>query len=617
MSEFNNMQGVEEDSAQGSNTTAPPLNHTPLLINTPDTNKFAELPATKAMKTHVKNLISKYSRLQDRLLKYNALIDNENDAIDLSTVLKDENAVKAAKKFYQFRLLDIQSIRKDTLAEMDKVIAGQVVLLLLKDVQSDLNDIVTKVSAAPETLRQELTDYKNKALGMSLISEQDKQTYGPWWDQQITHNINKLNIFVMSCKAGATSAVSVVIDLVAKECHNICNNILFGDLGAPLQYEVQGPHNSKPTYEKEPAKKKGRSQRRRQQRRSQKREIDQSCEGNGIPQKGRTQGPEKARKQKVFVNVHLDRNIEIPSIVFRTLNLGANFQLASFPQARQIWQDWEKSKDKIVQKTTAKWEEKQGQKQGLNSFLNIVAAVNDRCIYNFKYINKALRCDKGLRTAVNINNAMRTVFNFLKENNLFVILADKNLGLTIVDEHWYDLKMREHFINTDAFSLITDWHSGAPGRNLTYMPYVTKAEFALRTCVFSTSFMNRGQAGIFMEKHWKWENCVVPQSYGLIKLHKEPRKLRYITPVTQWVNVLVAKWVVSYLQPYVDKMPTVLSSSKNFIPILEKCNARSLWVGTWDITDMYNRIDQDESIFMINLLACEKGWCSSSNRDNC
>src|SRR5436190_21992499 len=115
MSEFNNMQGVEEDSAQGSNTTAPPLNHTPLLINTPDGTKFAELPATKAMKTHVKNLISKYSRLQDRILKYNALLETEDTPTDLTQVLTNDDAAKAAKKLYQFRLLDIQGIRKNTL----------------------------------------------------------------------------------------------------------------------------------------------------------------------------------------------------------------------------------------------------------------------------------------------------------------------------------------------------------------------------------------------------------------------------------------------------------------------------------------------------------------------
>src|SRR3954447_14080910 len=580
---------------------------TPLLVDHSELGKLAELPATKAMKTHVKNLISKYSRLQTRLLKYNELLESGSDEDPIALKNTDE-AVKAAKKFYQFRLLDLQSIRKDTLAELDRSLAAHVVFFLHQDVNNDLKDIVSKVAAAPQTLRQDLEHYKNQALSSSLLMSQEKIKYEGWWDQQITHNVERLKTFCIACKAGATSAVSDLCEFIANKCFEINNDILFGNLGAPSIDQGQHSHQPESQIEKQiTQKKKGRSQRRRQKRRKQKTtdQYQTGWEREGIPQKGRTQGwsqkLQKTWKEQVFVNVHLDRNINIPSIVFRTLNLGANFQLAKIPQPEEIWQQWEKTKRTIVQK--AGWEfEQKGQKQSLIcSFNNIVAAVNDRRIYNLNYINKKLKSDKGLRTAANINNAMRTVFNFLQENNLFVILADKNLGLTIVDQTWYDIKMREHFNNTNAFEVITDWHTNVAGRGTSYMPYVTKAEFALRTVL--NNHLNRGQSGILMDKLWKWENCAVPQSYGLIKLHKEPRKLRYITPVVQWVNVLVAKFVVSKLQPYVDSIEWILSSSMNFIPILQKCTGRSLWVGTWDISDMYNQIDQDESIQMIKILA--------------
>ena len=101
-----------------------------------------------------------------------------------------------------------------------------------------------------------------------------------------------------------------------------------------------------------------------------------------------------------------------------------------------------------------------------------------------------LQSDKGLQKAANINKTMRNVFNFLVENNLFVILADKNLGLTIVDSNWYDLKMREHFNKVDAFEIISDWHGVAgqshPGQKISYMPYVTNAEFKLRDYLNTT-----------------------------------------------------------------------------------------------------------------------------------
>ena len=166
---------------------------------------------------------------------------------------------------------------------------------------------------------------------------------------------------------------------------------------------------------------------------------------------------------------------------------------------------------------------------------------------------------------------MRTVFNFLSDNNLFVILADKNLGLTIVDQDWYFENMQKHFDNDEAFDLVKDWHAiNMFGRKLTYMPYITQAEALLRTVV-NTYSPNEGATRVFMDKYWSWENHNIPQAYGLIKLHKDPRKLRFITPVTEWVNVLVAKFIALKFQRYVKQIDWILPSSKELVPILSNC----------------------------------------------
>ena len=39
----------------------------------------------------------------------------------------------------------------------------------------------------------------------------------------------------------------------------------------------------------------------------------------------------------------------------------------------------------------------------------------------------------------------------------------------------------------------------------------------------------------------------IPHAYGLIKLHKQPHKLRIITPVVNWINVKAAKFVADNL----------------------------------------------------------------------
>src|SRR5207253_10844926 len=101
-------ENVVAPSGSNTNDTA----QTPL--QPPKANKEfgkpSELPATKAMKTLIKNSVAKYQRLQDRLLKYTQHLDTEG------TGFADDSHMKAVKKFYQFRLVDIQRIRKDTLS---------------------------------------------------------------------------------------------------------------------------------------------------------------------------------------------------------------------------------------------------------------------------------------------------------------------------------------------------------------------------------------------------------------------------------------------------------------------------------------------------------------------
>src|SRR5205823_13395038 len=53
------------------------------------------------------------------------------------------------------------------------------------------------------------------------------------------------------------------------------------------------------------------------------------------------QGRQGKNKQKVFVNVASQQEISIPSYVFSTLNLGANYQLISFPFEQTRREEWQ------------------------------------------------------------------------------------------------------------------------------------------------------------------------------------------------------------------------------------------------------------------------------------
>ncbi|HZS42605.1 MAG TPA: reverse transcriptase domain-containing protein [Candidatus Paceibacterota bacterium] len=614
--ENNMIVDTELGVATGSTNTPHLQSSQPLPLNSESTptssfGRYAELPPTRAMKTFCKNLVSKYTRLQSRLLQYTDMKDGAD--ID-NGIITNPDKLKKIKKLYQFRLVDIPRLRKTTLAAMESTIAYHVVNGLGRDVQEELDQAKDTLAAAPNKLKAELEGCAQSAMSGSLLSEEDKRNlYEEWWKHQITYNVRQLEQFLIKCKAGATSAVSDLLDWLINELKSIFNNSFDLSVGSrPAKGKGHDPR------EPEPSQKKGPSQRRRQKRRQKKNKREGIREEQGEGQSSGPRSQTSISKQKVFVNVHSDKNIVIPNIVFRTLNLGANFQLASVPSQTSIWRHWENTKGQIQARATRYYQEKQGQtNQKINSSLiNVIDAVNDRRIYNLNYINKALQ-NKGLRKAANINSTLQVVYDFLVKNDLYVILADKNLGLTIVDKEWYHIHMRKYFDNTDAFQICSEWFDGNPsgeprlGRT-TYMPHLTVAENTLRNCVKRYN-KTEGFVYNFMEKYFDWKNHVVPQAYGLIKLHKEPRKLRYITPVVNWINVPVAKMIVEFLQPYLLDVPWVLQSSMQLVPELESISNRTIWIGSWDVSDMYNQIDQDESLWVLKMLAMEKGWWTSAN----
>src|SRR5256885_1529228 len=114
----NQQHQMDLDNVATGSTQTPadnPAPTPPATLTPPLKEKLSELPATKAMKTKVKNMFSKYGRLQDRLLKYKSLL--VDDASEDNCHLRDDTpaVLKAAQKLYQFRLVDVQTIRKDTL----------------------------------------------------------------------------------------------------------------------------------------------------------------------------------------------------------------------------------------------------------------------------------------------------------------------------------------------------------------------------------------------------------------------------------------------------------------------------------------------------------------------
>ncbi|CAB4445838.1 unnamed protein product [Rhizophagus irregularis] len=612
--------------AGGSNTHQVTLEDFPMIdVTTPaptqplslvsELGRLHELPPTKSMKVLVKNLVAKIDRLQKRVLRYTPLVTvGDADGWLYSPLSAAHHSVdhEQAKKLYQFRLVGIDTIRKDNLEKLNRIVSMSVAEILLKDVNDDLNACKEKLTNAPTVLRAELTEHKNRQLGSSLLSsDEEKLKMEEYWDNLIKYNGRLLEMHLLKLKGG--SIVSCWNDdpnfeqLLNELNNNLFNHILITDGSSDEASKGRHPRPAELQKKKRPSRRGAKRQAKRSQ--NKKTQAEQAWEQKGKgPQIEETedefetfvnecrQTARKAKNKKVFVNVHLENTVAIPSYVFNSLNLGANYQLCSMPSQSSLRSDWQKAKAQIGQKVG-------GAKKLPSAVINYIDSINDQWFCNNNFINKVSR-NVGLRRACNANFTLRRVYEFLVNNDLIVILADKNLGLTIVNKDWYHVQMQIHFDNTSLFRPISA--SALPGGSFNSLikQKFFKLKTVVRACCSDPTQVDR------LVSHFYDESFVVlPQTYGLIKLHKKPAVLRYITPVTNWINVPVARYVAKFLQPYVEKLYWILPSSTTLINLAQsECFGDSIFIGSWDVQDMYNQIDQSETIGAIRSLASRNKW---------
>jgi len=213
-------------------------------------------------------------------------------------------------------------------------------------------------------------------------------------------------------------------------------------------------------------------------------------------------------------------------------------------------------------------------------------AVSVGAIQNQEFFNKIYQ-GRQFRQVVKHNKLIRSVYDFITNNDLLVILADKNLGLTIVDQSWYHINMRAHFFRPELFDEVP-----CPGP-MDLEHEQAKLQMTLRRRGAFNVMCIEAATALFPKNV---ESLEVPRAYGLIKLHKTPHKLRIITPVVNWVNVPAAQFVASKLQPYVDELPHVLPNSLTLVSDLQKLRLPSHCLMSCDITDMYNSVNQQDAL---------------------
>lgn len=572
------------------------------------------LPNTKAMKTCARNLIQKLGRLRTRLVK--------------ATAVKTTNNPAKVKQYYQFRLVseDKSEIKifEDNRKTLDAAIAGLVIDTLIKDLDEQITLVKDQLKESGKQLNKELDELRDSHFNAPDLTDEDKERLQDQWHDIIKYNnewylseLSKLRTASIPKVGKGNSSLTTFLDTV------LTTVILFIQLGAPQTSQLssegsEGPSSQTP--HSQPEKETGRTtkgfigfKKTEGSETASRKKIGQKIEGRkegskaADPEIPRTEAsqvkrsakqksrPAKFQSKKVFVNVASQQNIVIPSYVFSTLNLGANFQIISPPSLqsrRESWKGVAKEIKEIVREDNSFTKE--------NSFNNILEAVNFVMINNESYFNKTVASSSRFRHAVKINKLVQNVFDFLNDNELMCILADKNLGLTIIDKSWYFENMLKHFNRTDVFELCEDF-------DLQQLHVSAWLQSHLRKYCSIKSSLDLTLA--IIDPHAQ----NLPQAYGLIKLHKTPYKLRIITPVVEWVNVKAAVEVVRRLGDYVKLFNHVLANSSDLVREFQGLMSYDFVLASFDVSDMYNSIGQEDCLRRIEVLAKDHGWWTDKN----
>lgn len=171
---------------------------------------------------------------------------------------------------------------------------------------------------------------------------------------------------------------------------------------------------------------------------------------------------------------------------------------------------------------------------------------------------------------------------YLSKNHLLAFISDKNLGLVVTTQSWYEEEIQS-FMDLPVFRTC---HEGQ-------VSFFERASDQLRV------LMN-GRANIrawltprvrkFINEGYGLQN--VPIFHGIPKIHKNPWKIRPIVPMHSYITSRVAITLHHLLLPVQRQFSWICESSRDLVRDVTEFNRgkRAVRLHTGDVTSMYTAI---------------------------
>src|SRR3990170_4157991 len=229
---------------------------------------------TKQMKTFARNKLQQLERLNKKLVSLGAA-DN----------------LEKRKKFFQFRLVDVDHIRQATKLKLDTDVADATIQAILNDTNWEIEEIRTSLDNCANKLKSELAELQNQALSLSSLTYSERDKLSSWWSENIKFNLENFNNSLIIMKTNPSKKVfsrntidislkKLVIETIDEaivNCELLINSLFTehypfksgpeGEIKGSFFDHYQIEYSSGPTSPKE---KKSRSSLRKQRRKIQK-----------------------------------------------------------------------------------------------------------------------------------------------------------------------------------------------------------------------------------------------------------------------------------------------------------------------------------------------------------
>jgi hypothetical protein len=217
-------------------------------------------------------------------------------------------------------------------------------------------------------------------------------------------------------------------------------------------------------------------------------------------------------------------------------------------------------------------------------------------------------------TPPNINsNDIKEYNKLLRNKDLLVILADKNLGYAVVTKSWYISRCLEH-LDSDSYTNVTkEYYEGANGQT---------TEQLLCDSIFD---LVDHYKHYLEEDEIKWilqppkEQWLPMRFYITAKVHKKPVKGRPIVPSMTWMTFHLSEWIANQLNPLIPATQWVLKDSYDLLDSLKQLNQtelpNTLRVASADVDALYPSMDIKTGLQLIKQFIDELHWENRHKRD--